>query len=233
MDFNSLSSNPMLKNSMKKFKIFLAIYLVLEIGAFVGVGFLIGGDYAAWLTVGVMLVGYAIKPNQSVKQAVSQGAPAFSVRRVVSTLLMIPGFLTDIVAILVLIAPVRRGLQQFVLRKVLPPSLSAMLGGGGNPFASMGNMGGMNMNDLLHNMNTAKAQTSSRDEGEKRDPFKREPRTEKTRTHGDVIDIDYEVTNGKKAETVVEIDRTTRPQSVSPKAIEADEVLDVPYEWHQ
>lgn len=89
--------------------------LLLEAGAFVGVCMWIGFWNACWLTFGITLLGYAIKPRS--------GAQA-PVRSVVSWLLMIPGFVLDVLAIVVAIKPLREGIRNRILSKVLPPEMT-------------------------------------------------------------------------------------------------------------
>ena len=229
MDFNS---NPMLKKGMGKLTALLLGFLVLEIAAFVGVGMLIGGWNAVWLNVGFMLVGFVLKPTEPLsKQAPPTGLPQFSGRRIASTLFMIPGFLTDIIALVLLIPPVRRFLMGAVLKKVLPPGLGGMMGNGANPFAGM-NMGanpfaGMNMGNAAPNAGaTSEPPKTEAKKEAARDPFKKKKR-EKRNQPNDIIDIDYEVKNGPKSETKVEVERPSRDMPEGLRALEGHDVIDV------
>lgn len=80
--------NSNLQSALKtKMTLFFLGMLLLEVGAFVGVSWLIGFANTCWLTFGISVLGYLILQFRS-----SQNF-ALSV---VAWLLMIPGFILDI-----------------------------------------------------------------------------------------------------------------------------------------
>lgn len=108
--------NPILKRGMRKISLILCAWFLLEIAAFVGVVYLIGGMAAFWITLGFSVLGYFIRPTRPASMSLST-------RKLASTLLIIPGFLTDILALCVLIPPVRRALTTKLLQRLVPPAL--------------------------------------------------------------------------------------------------------------
>ncbi len=221
MDMNS----PEIKKIRGRFLAFLIIWLALEFFAFWGMSELIGGYYTVWLTIGIMILGYIIRPKEPLMKTPGIQDPSnfqeklpksYLPRKLASLFLMIPTFLTDIVAILVLITPVRRLLQRKLIQKLVPPSLAGLFtqgmpdmnSGAGSPFAGFGqNMGGLGQNDS----------DCSR---------------KKSRYSDDIIDVDdYHVDGKKRDETRVEVERPYEyGKKRAPKALDA-EVIDVEHEW--
>ncbi|MBO5753493.1 MAG: FxsA family protein [Proteobacteria bacterium] len=242
---DAFNSNPLVQSAIKKLSSILMVCFILEIAAFVGVSLLIGFGYAVLLTFIICLVGYSIAPSGR------PGKPAPSMLtsplKLVSTLLMIPGFLTDILAIILIIKPARIALMNFIIKKAVPREYAGMLGS--NPvekiaelseqmknLGGMGGMGGMNMNDFAAyaaNMRSGAASETGR-------------KAEKVRRASyaaadDPIDIDYEVKkSGAEFATIdvehtIDLDCSAETSSSKKKAraaIAEDDVIDVPYEWH-
>ena len=95
--------NSNLQSALKtKMTLFFLGMLLLEVGAFVGVSWLIGFANTCWLTFGISVLGYLILQFRS-----SQNF-ALSV---VAWLLMIPGFILDIMALIVAIKPLRQAIR--------------------------------------------------------------------------------------------------------------------------
>ena len=222
MDFKS---NPIIQKSMRRAGIILFATFVLEISIFILLSYLIGFTYVFWITIGITMFGYAIRPSKSV--SARRLSEPFSPRRMASTLFMIPGFLTDIAAVIVLIGPLRRFLFAKIVSKILP-DISGML----NPFGAMGAnpLGGMGANPFagldpnqlgnfgLGNPGFDPSSTN---------PFEaRKKRTRKRHHHHaeDIIDIEVEKSeNGSdiKAEVI-----RPKAESNTPKALPSD-VIDV------
>ncbi len=221
MDFNAFNQNPMLKKGMKKITLFISLFALLEIGAFIGVSYWIGFSYAFWITVLFIIIGYVIRPVQS--QSSNHPLKSFSPRRIASTLLMIPGFITDIIAVLVLIGPIRRFLTKKIMSRLLPSSMSNMLNG--DLFSNLNrqmNLDGMNP-DFSHF-----------DDFKSKKQRKKERRNQKDQRNqtDEVIDVDYEVEVAPGRFTSTHNLDIDHPDQYRPKALE-EEVIDVEYEWEE
>lgn len=126
MDLNNpIFSSPEIKRQLRRIKLFFVCWVVLEAVVFVGFSYWLGIDVAILVTIGFFLVGYFLKPSKGVGFGMDgAGDP----RYVSALLMMIPGFVLDVVALLVLIGPVRRRLVGWLQRKLMT------IGGGGNVF---------------------------------------------------------------------------------------------------
>ncbi|MBO4351246.1 MAG: FxsA family protein [Proteobacteria bacterium] len=222
MDFNS---NPMIQKSLRKAFALVAIIFVFEVALFIGLNILFGFTYIFWITVGFILLGYAIRPSKNVSP--KRLSEPFSPRRMASTLFMIPGFLTDLAAFLVLIGPVRRFMFAKIINKLLPDlsqSLNPFGTMGGNPFGGMGanpfagldpnqfgNLGMGNMNFGQDAANPFEAQ-------------KKRTRKKRHRHEEDIIDIEVEGSE-KSSDIKAEVIRP-KAESNAPKALPSD-VIDV------
>ena len=211
-----------------KFLGILAGWLALEFLAFYGMYSLFGGDVTIWVLVGFIILGCFInppRPNVAIPGTNPGVEPdkipkSYLPRKLAAVCFMIPTYLTKIVGILLLIAPVRRFIQRRLIQKLLPPGMDTLFNGGfpgmggaqsGNPFAGFGqNMGGFGGNSE----DAGSAGHSRRAGG----------------TSGDFIDIDYDIEGGKRGETVVEVERPYSNEKKAPKALDA-EIIDVDHEW--
>ncbi len=113
MDYNSMAE--MKKKHSARIAIFLLCWLAAEIAAFIGVAQLVGGfANAVWLIFGFSFLGYL---------ALNSGRMKSLAGRVVCILLMIPGFVTDIIAAIVAIKPLRSAIYARIMPKILPPEM--------------------------------------------------------------------------------------------------------------
>ncbi len=229
MDFNQ---NPMLKRSVSKLMTYVLIFVILEGCAIFGMAQLIGGIETFWAIIGMMLIGYAIKPGDVAGKKKPEMSSSYVVRKLVGTLFMIPGFLSSLIGILVAIKPIRSFAQRKILQKILPPGMAENLGSDffGNLNQKM-NLDGMNPDFSHFDFNSATNGRATKDM-DPRKPDKK--KSKKKRKSGDVIDIDYEVEGGNRraeGETVVEVEREVKKKKV-PKQLTAD-VIDVEHEWKE
>lgn len=214
MDFNS---NPTFKNTLRKAALIVACIMIFEVGLIILLSYYIGFTYVFWITIGFILLGYAIRPSKSAaKQTLST---PFSPRKMASTLFMIPGFLTDFGAILVLIPPIRRLLFAKIMNRLLP----GLMGGfnpfslnmpGANPFAGLdpNQLGGMGMGY------PGFGQTDG-------NPFEApKKRKRKKRRHHteDIIDIEPDNAGGDNGDIHAEVIRPAT-ESRAPKALTSDD----------
>ena len=213
-----LNSNPMLQSGMRKMGFFLLLWFILEIACFIVVGYFIGGWNVFWIQFGTLILGYMIKPSKNAaapSMMPGLGGGLTSGRGIASILLMIPGFITDVIGLLVLIPPVRRFFSFLALRKMMPKGMNNMFGQGMNFDPNMLNA----FQQMAQNQNAAASGESTKTK-----------KTKKTRKPKETIDIDdYEVQGHKKAEPHAEV---VRPAAKQPKAL-TDEVIDVKYEMEQ
>ena len=212
--------NSNLQSALKtKMTLFFLGMLLLEVGAFVGVSWLIGFANTCWLTFGISVLGYLILQFRS-----SQNF-ALSV---VAWLLMIPGFILDIMALIVAIKPLRQAIRNRILSKFLPPEVMQSFAPESSArFADfMRGMGGMGANCRCGcDMGNAGANCNSTcgaNGGSNRCS---------SRASGDVIDIDegadgYEVKYSGRHDVVMKKATTTAPKSIA-----AEEIIDVEHEW--
>ena len=208
--------NSNLQSALKtKMTLFFLGMLLLEVGAFVGVSWLIGFANTCWLTFGISVLGYLILQFRS-----SQNF-ALSV---VAWLLMIPGFILDIMALIVAIKPLRQAIRNRILSKFLPPEVMQSFAPENSArFADfMRGMGGMGANCRCGcDMGNAGANCNSTcgaNGGSNRCS---------SRASGDVIDIDegadgYEVKYSGRHDVVMKKATTTAPKSIA-----AEEIIDV------
>ncbi len=202
MDPTLLANNPIVKT----FGRYVKIALVIEIAIFVLVCFLTSFQLAFWVTIGFTLLGYSIKPFKNPAEKKMPGLPAEmpfstfkSTRTICGTLFMIPGFLSDVAAILLFIPFVRRKTVDW--GKKLAAKKMQKLGMGGmdpNMFSSLlqnmqnmqnmqnGAAGFTNMGGNQEVSSPASNAKSDKDARKKRERHK-QPQT---------VDIDYEVRDG-------------------------------------
>jgi|GEM_PF-4793616 len=128
-----------MEGQFRKATLFIVIWFLLETAAFVLVCLLTSFWTAFWLSILTSVAGYAIRPSMSqgtgLGMSVLTGNVGGAQARVIgSTLLMVPGFLTDILGILVLIPGVRtlmaRGMRALVSKHVTKFSAGAAAGWG-------------------------------------------------------------------------------------------------------
>ena len=218
MDYNS---NPMLKSGMRKIGLILFAWLILEIACFIVAGYFIGGWNVFWIQFGTLILGYILKPSKNA-QAMGMlpglgGMP--SGRGIASTLLMIPGFITDVIGLLMLIPPVRSLAVGLITRKMMPKAAGNMFGPGlGDMFSQMDPALLEKMAQQYGNLNGAQAPSAA---GTRK--------KQKAKVHKDVIDVDAEVQGQKRKEPHAEV---VRPKPQQPKALTED-VIDVNYEIEQ
>ncbi len=218
MDYNS---NPMLKSGMRKIAWILFGWLILEIACFIVAGYFIGGWNVFWIQFGTLILGYILKPSKTKPSAgglpMMGGIP--SGRGIASTMLMIPGFITDVIGLLMLIPPVRGLAIGLITRRMMPKATAGMFGGGlGDMFSQMDPALLEKMAQQYGNLNGGQGAS---------EPGTRKKR--KARVHKDVIDVDAEVQGQKRRETHAEV---VRPASRQPKALSED-IIDVNYEIEQ
>lgn len=236
MDMNSL--NGFDKSRFKRIRgIMLAvlfIWLALEFGAFWLANYLVGFNNSFYIITGFVILGFIIKPKQPYKKpsmnnfedlaAFQKGlSKSYLSRKLASIFFIIPTYLTNIIALLMLITPVRHFLQRKLIEKFAPPGLANMFSGGmnENPFANFGqNMGGFGQNMGGFGQNMGESAHSEDESAQKRS---------KRQSSNDFIDVDdYNIEGGKRNETSVKVDRPAHNKP--PKALEA-EVIDVEHEW--
>ena len=128
MDFNS---NPMLQSGMRKISMFLLGWFVLEIACFIVAGYFIGVWNVFWIQFGTLILGYIIKPAKKnnvpgMMPGLGGGLPTG--RGIAAILLMIPGFISDLIALVMLIPPVRKLALGLVMRKFMPKQTNDLLG---------------------------------------------------------------------------------------------------------
>ncbi len=210
MDLNN--SLPTLKAGLRKIVGYLALWALLEIGLFVLVGYLIGFANAFWILLGCVILGYIIRP---IDYSLKPKAQLPTARKLASTLLMIPGYLTSIAGILIIIPPIRK-----LLLKLLPIFQNLMA----NRIASK-----LKGQEVPEGLNESFAEqfkkTVTNPSKTKRMSARR------AQADGDVIDIDYEIEGGKN-EATYDSDYDSRQASKSaPKALAEEEIIDVDVEW--
>lgn len=200
MDYNSMAE--MKKKHSARIAIFLLCWLAAEIAAFIGVAQLVGGfANAVWLIFGISILGYF---------ALNSGRMKSLAGRAVCILLVIPGFVTDIIAAIVAIKPLRSAIYARIMPKILPPAM----------IQSFKNENGAKFSDFMRGMNGA---GGAADFG---------ARASKARGGGAgvVIDIDegagYEVKYSGRHDVVMQ-----KKAPEAPKSLEAQDIIDVEHEW--
>ncbi len=210
MDFNS---NPMLQRGMKKISMILFGWFLLEIACFIVVGYFIGGWNVFWIQFGTLILGYLIKPAKKSGTAGMMpglGSVLPSGRGIAATLLMIPGFISDLAALVMLIPPLRKLVLALIMRQFMPKSMD------------LGSMFGQMDPEMLKKMSQAYGDPNDfQGAGASRKRKNRKPSK-------DVIDVDAEI-DGKKI--VASHAEVVRPEAKIPKALPEDnDVVDVKYE---
>jgi len=116
-----------MEGQFRKATLFIVMWFLLETAAFVAVCLLTSFWTAFWLSILTSVAGYAIRPSMSQGTGLGMSVLTGNVggaqaRMIGSTLLMVPGFLTDVLGILVLIPGVRkliaRGMRALVSKHV-------------------------------------------------------------------------------------------------------------------
>ena len=212
-----------------KFYLIILGWLALEAAAFWGVWQLIGSN-SWWIILGFIILGVIVNPSlpsRPIPSTIEEfeapppepKIPAdYLPRKLAAAFFMIPTFLTDIIAILMLIKPVRRKFQHYILQKILPPGIAEVVAGGKN-FQDM-------MKDAMSAGTGANPQ----------DLFGQSKNRADVHDSKDVIDVDCEVDGKKRNSAKVENDRDydsySARKSDAPKVLEA-EVIDVEHEWKE
>ena len=111
--------DPGIKRSVRKIQIFMLLWVLLEIGCYVGVAMLISAYYEFWALVGLVILGYILMPSQQ-KGVMSLMT---SSRKLFATLLMIPTWLTKVIALFAVIPPIRRAVTALVMRRFVTQSM--------------------------------------------------------------------------------------------------------------
>lgn len=216
MDLNNMDLNhsiPALKAGLKKVAIYLLLWLLLEAGIFVLTGYFIGFANACWILVGSFILGYLIRPVDYSLQAKPKLPTA---RKLASTLLMIPGYMSSLIAILVIIPPIRR----FIINYVLPLFKGILANRIASQFGS----------DVPEGLTESFAeQFKAAQTGNAAQTGKTKRMSSKRAQHdGDIIDIDYEI-EGKKNSTSKRAYESASGNG--PKALGEEEIIDVEAEW--
>ncbi|MBQ9241894.1 MAG: FxsA family protein [Proteobacteria bacterium] len=206
MDLNSI---PALKAGLKKLAAYLTLLFLLEIGVFVLIGHFIGYANACWILVGSFFLGYIIRPMD---YSLKPKAQLPTARKLASTLLMIPGYLTTLAGILVIIPPVRR-----LLIKLAPAIGGVIAKRVKDKLADQEVPSGLN-ESFAQQFKAAQASKTKR------------MSARRAQADGDIIDIDYEIEGGKNASYDTGYsERQTR--NATPKALGEEEIIDVDVEW--
>lgn len=207
MDLNN--SLPTLMAGLKKIAVYLVLWVLLEIGLFILVGYFIGFANAFWILLGSFILGYIIRP---LDYSLKPKAQLPTARKLASTLLMIPGYLTSLAGILIIIPPIRK-----LLLKLLPLFQNLMA----NRIASK-----LNGQEAPEGLNESFAEqfkkTVTNPSKTKRMSARR------AQADGDVIDIDYEIEGGKNDASY---DTSYERSKSAPKALAEEEIIDVDVEW--
>jgi UPF0716 family protein affecting phage T7 exclusion len=257
---NDLQSQLANSPFVKKLRNYLLLFILVEIALFVLLCFLTDFAITAAITIGFLFVGYSIKPMNAPK--LTQSVPSANmlndfrqVRNIVGILFMIPGFLTDIAGILLLIPFTRKALvsigKKIADRKIkkltgglgLDPSMIErfkQMGMGANGMGGFGGMGangfggfgdmGANGFGAQANPSASKGPTSAQAAAE----AARRSKKQRHKQH-DTVDVDYEIKDedgvwiGGKSESptdlVVAMKHAKRPETETP------DVIDVEAEW--
>lgn len=157
-----------------KIALIVLIGLVLEIFLWIGVGDLVGSMWYVffWFIAAFFLGINMIRSHASGLQQMKQGQMALDPsitnnlpKIIAGILLLIPGLLTDILALLILIPPVQQALKAVVMKTMMKRQqamMEKMMGGMSN-MGGMGDAGGSAQNpfaDLMRQMQEAQAQQS-------------------------------------------------------------------------
>ncbi len=212
-----------------KFVLVIIVWLALEAAAFWGVWQLLDSN-SWWVIFGFVILGIIVNPTlpaRPIPTSIEEmecpppepKIPAdYLPRKLAAAFFMIPTFLTDIIAILMLIKPVRRKIQHYVLQKILPPGLANLV------------TGGKNLQDMMKDAMSGAAA------GNPQDLFGQGKQRPDVHDSKDVIDVDCEVDGKKRNATTVEVDREDNSydsrRKDAPKVLEA-EVIDVEHEWKE
>ncbi len=267
IDPKLLAQNPTLKKIGRIIGIVLFVIIAIEIGLLILVSSLLGDGsilnglgYVFGIFILQAIIGYSIKPLSLPGQSQASGAGMLGVlqmdsftkaRKFAGTLLMIPGFLTDIAAIIILIPPFRKGIVKLV-KKFAAKKVSKMTGhtidpemldkmsemaskmgpgaGAGNPFGGFGGMG----NGFGGAGESASSTTKSSSEpapGSRKDRRRQRKQQKETTT----VDVDYEIRDGDGVWVGGHSDQPT-DLAVSMKHKQAprhddEDVIDVEADW--
>lgn len=158
-----------------KIALIVLIGLVLEIFLWIGVGDLVGSMWYVffWFIAAFFLGINMIRSHASGLQQMKQGQMALDPsitnnlpKIIAGILLLIPGLLTDILALLILIPPVQQALKAVVMKTMMKRQqamMEKMMGGMMGGMSNMGDSGGSAQNpfaDLMRQMQEAQAQQS-------------------------------------------------------------------------
>lgn len=161
-----------------KIALIVLIGLVLEIFLWIGVGDLVGSMWYVffWFIAAFFLGINMIRSHASGLQQMKQGQMALDPsitnnlpKIIAGILLLIPGLLTDILALLILIPPVQQALKAVVMKTMMKRQQAMMEKMMGGMMGGMSNMGGMGdaggsaqnpFADLMRQMQEAQAQQS-------------------------------------------------------------------------
>ncbi len=161
-----------------KIALIVLIGLVLEIFLWIGVGDLVGSMWYVffWFIAAFFLGINMIRSHASGLQQMKQGQMALDPsitnnlpKIIAGILLLIPGLLTDILALLILIPPVQQALKAVVMKTMMKRQQAMMEKMMGGMMGGMSNMGGMGdaggsaqnpFADLIRQMQEAQAQQS-------------------------------------------------------------------------
>ena len=264
MDPQLLAQNPTVKKVGRIISIAIAIIFVIEVGLFILLSFVFGSGsfihgmgYVFLIYLAQTVIGYSIKPTVlpgMPKQASGNGfLSAFenstAARKFAGTLLMIPGFITDLGAVAILIPPLRRGIlalgKKLVAKKMSkamggafdPAMLDQMMNiaknmkgsGMGNPCGFAGCPGGR--------CDLGGAGSSSQSDTAKDNPApgSRRDRRRHRKPKETIVDVDYEIRDGDgvwvggTAEQPTDLAVAMKHKHV-PSQID-DDIIDVEADW--
>ncbi len=257
---NDLHSQLAKSPFVKKLRNYFLLIVVIEIALFVLLSYFTSVGVAVAVTIVFLFIGYSIKPMNAPK--LSQTMPSANmfndfkqVRNIVGILFMIPGFLTDLVGILLLFPPTRKLLVS-IGKKIADKKIKKLTGGlgldpamienfrkmgmgangfggmgGANGFGGFGGMGGANgFGGAGANTQKDSGPSSAQAAAE----AARHAKRQRHKQH-ETVDVDYEIKDeegvwiGGKSESptdlVVAMKHDKRPEAAEP------DVIDVEAEW--
>lgn len=218
----NLKNSPIIKKAVRKIQITGFLLLLVEILCWFGISHLISGYYAFWLMAGLMFLGYLVG-HVFVSETEKKLTLMDSARKLISFLLIVPSWIAKVVALVVVVPPLRRGVLHFVTRKFLPKELTSVLDGNENPLG--GALGSMFSRDpSFYEQFVRNPQQSSSGQSQT---------SKYSGEDGDVIDVDYEVRHSHPNATTVEVDHASDYRYGQQKSLPEAEVIDVPYEWEK
>lgn len=109
-----------IERGIKKICLLIGAWLILEIAVFIGLSICFGGWNVFWVMFLSCIAGFIIRPANA-----NMAAMLTSPRAMFSTLLIVPGFLSDILAVIVVIPPLRKALTPFVTKRLIQKTLLA------------------------------------------------------------------------------------------------------------